>query len=301
MSMFNVKHATIGAGGDIRISQFKMTKARSDGFETPQQLDRFLRTKLTNKGLHTRWKRYGSWTFTDENDKASLLYAWSTSKGTKEHKYTYCLDDSNGIEAYDDLMLIRFPADNQPLSLSNHLDITQDHVKEWLECVLIPTNTAPQKALQPKPKPKSTSKPRNKSKTKPVHPDLVDDIGGIANPASTIGGDNDGDDNSDDDVLDVDDVNEEEEATAKDENILEDTLDNENDHDNDKVLLLGDDDEEEDDDDDDDDDDNNKISDDEDDDFENTFDVDMLQYEKYTYTEHNKLVKKPLLLSLWTS
>ena len=296
MSLFNVKHATIGAGGDVRISQFKMTKAKSDGFETPLQLDKFLRTKLTNKGLHTQWKRYGSWTFTDEDEQHSLLYAWSTSKGTKEHSYTYCLEDNTSIKVYDDLLLMRFPSDNQPLSLSNHLDITQDHVKEWLECTLIPTYTETHNNLPPKPTSKPTPKPTSKptpkptskptSKSKPDTNTIDSEVSCITDPTSV---------NSDDDDIDRDG---DEEVTANDENILEDTLD---DTDTDKVLLIDDDEDDEDDDEDEEEDDSNKVSDDDDDDCENTFDVDMLQYETYTYPEQNKLVKKPLLLSLWTS
>lgn len=289
--MFNVKHAIIGAEGDIRIGTFKMTKAKSDGFDTPQQLDRFLRTKLKHKGLHTRWKRYGSWTFTDDNDNASHLYVWSTTKGTTQHKYTYQLDDSSPLEAYDDMMLMRFPADTSPITLNNHLDITQDHVKEWLECVLhrdekkaSSTNKKTSSANKKAKTKSKASKPKAKTQK---HTDPTNETLDEAN--------NDGDSDDDDDVLDVDEA-----VTAEDENILEDTLD---DTENNKELLL-DEDEDEDDDDDDDvgsDDEANRVSDDEDDDFESAFDTDMLEYEEYTYKEPNKLVKKPLLLSLWTN
>ena len=258
--MFNVKHAIIGAEGDIRIGTFKMTKAKSDGFDTPQQLDRFLRTKLKHKGLHTRWKRYGSWTFTDDSNNASHLYVWSTTKGTTQHKYTYQLDDCPPLEAYDDMMLMRFPADTSPITLNNHLDITQDHVKEWLECVL---HRDEKKASSTNKKTSSANK-KAKTKSKPSKPKAktqkhTDPTNETLDEANNDGDSDDDDD--DDDVLDVDEA-----VTAEDENILEDALD---DTENNKELLL-DEDEDEDDDDDDDvgsDDEANRVSDDEDDDF----------------------------------
>ena len=298
--MFNVKHAIIGAEGDIRIGTFKMTKAKSDGFDTHQQLDRFLRTKLKHKGLHTRWKRYGSWTFTDDSNNASHLYVWSTTKGTAQHKYTYQLDDGPPLEAYDDMMLMRFPADTSPITLKNHLDITQDHVKEWLECVLHRDEKEASSTNEKTPSANKTSsstnkKPASKNKSKPSKPKAKTQKHTDPTNETLDEANNEGDsDEDDDDVLDVDEA-----VTAEDENMLEDALD---DTENNKELLLDEDeDDEEEDDDAGSDDEGNRVSDDEDDDFESAFDTDMLQYEEYTYNEPNKLVKKPLLLSLWTN
>ena len=278
-----------------------MTKAKSDGFDTPAKLDRFLRTKLKNKGLHTQWKRYGSWTFTDNDGCASHLYAWSTTKGTQEHGYVYNLDESQPpLVAFDDLLLLRFPEDNKQLSLHRHLPITPDHVKEWLACVL-PIDKAegdvakPESKPKPKPKPKQKSKKGGGSSSNPKKPQKGSKSASAApkeeSSVDTLDEPNASDDDQDSNVLDA----EEADATAEDENILEDTLD---DNDNDKELLL-----EEDDDDEEDcgsDDETAKMSDDEDDDFESAFDTDMLQCEPYTYNKPNKLVGQPLLLSLWT-
>lgn len=292
--MFNVNHAVIGADGSIRVRDFKMTKTKSDGFDTPVKLDRFLRTKLENKGLHTQWRRYGSWTFTDDDGCASHLYAWSTTKGTTEHGYVYSLEESQPpLAAFDDLLLLRFPEDNEQLSLHQHLPITQDHVKEWLECVL-PTDDAAGDVLPPAPKQRPKKGGSSSKQKKP--PKAPKSTSTAANKGvgavDTLYEPNASDDDDESNVLDVDD----EDATAEDENILEDTLD---DNDNDKELLL----EEDDDDEEDgasDDDETTKMSDDEEDDFESAFDTDMLQCEAYTYDMPNKLVGQPLLLSLWT-
>lgn len=284
--MFSVNHAVIGADGSIRVRDFKMTKAKSDGFDTPTKLDRFLRTKLENKGLHTQWKRYGSWTFTDDDGFASHLYAWSTTKGTLEHGYVYSLDESRPpLAAFDDLLLLRFPEDNDQLSLHQHLPITPDHVKEWLECVL-PADEAAVVA-PPKHPPKkggASSKPKKTQKA-------PKSTSAGAEVVETMDEPNASDEEEESNVLDVD----EEDATAEDENILEDALD---DNENNKELLL----EEYDDDEEDgvSDDETAKMSDEEEDDFESAFDTDMLQCEAYTYDKSNKRIGQPLLLSLWT-
>lgn len=290
--MFNVRHATIDATGKIQISSFKMTTSKNDGFDTPKKVDKFLRSKLKTKGHHKHWKRYGSWTFTTDDGQSSFLFVWAASKGTHKHNYTYLLDDTHAVEVYDDLLLMRFAVDSNSVQLNNHLPISKDHVKEWLNCVLESdvSTVSPVTML-------STVPPLSKQhdllvplqhsiKKKKQRTQMLGDDG-------TNNDDDDENENSDDDgTLDVD-----EEDTAKNENILEDALDD-NDNDNDKTLLLVEDDDDEESVDEELD---SKLSDDEDAEFESVFDTDVLPYEEYTYSEHNKLVKPPLLLSLWTN
>ena len=289
--MFNVQHATIDATGKIQIVSFKVTSGKNEQLDSSEKIDRFLRTKMKNKGHHKHWKRYGSWTFTnDDDDQPSLLYAWVASKGTCKHKYCYQLDDGKTHEVYDDLLLMRFPVSMTTMQLNEHLHISADHVKEWLECVLQHSEILTHEIST---EIEDTSTKLNKKKKKTQSSAL--DTGIIPDDNCT----SDAEDN-DTSVLDV----ENNDNTTKDENILEDTLDD-NDNDNDKVLLLDDDDDDEDDEDDDncsiDEDADTKLSDDEDTDFESEFDTDVLQYEDYTYTQQNKVVKRPLLLSLWTT
>lgn len=283
--MFNVRHATIDATGKIQISSFKMTTSKNDGFDTPEKVDKFLRSKLKTKGHHKHWQRHGSWTFTTDDGQSSFLFVWAASKGTHKHNYTYLLDDTQTVEVYDDLLLMRFPADSKSVQLNNHLPISKEHVKEWLNCVLesdvSTVSPVTMSSTLPLSKHHDLLVPLQQSKKKQRAQMLGDD---------DTNNDEDDENSDDDDALVVDD-----EDTAKNENMLEDALD---DNDTDKTLLLVEDDDDEESVDEEMD---SKLSDDEDAEFESVFDTDVLPYEEYTYPEHNKLVKPPLLLSLWTN
>lgn len=282
MPMFDVHHAIISANGKINISSFKMSKAKCAGLDTDEKQTRFLRTKMKNKGLHTRWKRYGSWTFMDDVGHASHLYVWCFTHGTLQHKYSYSFEENGSTIAFDDLLLMQFPVENNNLNLENHMNIQKEHVKEWLQCVIVNNEeTTPYKKPRPS---QQKPKTRPKSNAKQNEETLVDD--NIPKNKST----DDSDDDSDISQLsEIDDLDDDEEK-IDDENKLEDDLDDVTEH-----LILDDDDEVEKWSDD------EKLSDDENiADVETPLDNDILCYESYTYPEQNRIVQKSLALSLWT-
>lgn len=284
--MFDVHHAIISANGTINISSFKMSKAKCAGLDTDEKQTRFLRTKMKNKGLHTRWKRHGSWTFMDNAGHASHLYAWYFTQGKSQHKYAYAFEENESTIVFDDLLLMRFPVENNDFNLENHVKIQKEHVKEWLQCVIsnnegttTSKHSAKKKTTQPKPK----NQPKKKSNAKKNEETLVDE--NIPKNKNTA-------DSDDDSVLshlsEIEDLGDDEEK-IDDENKLEDDLDDVTEH-----LLLDDDDDV-----DASEDEVEKWSDDENiPDVETPLDDDTLRYESYTYPEQNLIVRKPLTLSV---
>ena len=279
--MFDVHHAIIRADGTINISSFKMTKTKCSGLDTDEKKTRFLRTKMKQKGLHTRWKRYGSWTFMDDAGNASHLYAWCFTKGTNQHQHSYFFEDNEDIIVFDDLLLMRFPVDTQSLQLENHMKIHKEHVKEWLQCVFQSSETMSHSTEF---KSSSNTKQQSKSGAKRKKELFIDKS--ISEHKNAEDAEDSGDD------LDISQLSDVEEDKVGDENELEDDLDDVT-----EQLLLDDDDDV-----DASDDEAEKWSDDENvTEPETPLDDDMLGYESYTYPEKNLIVqKKPLALSLWT-
>ena len=143
--MISFSGCIIQASGEIEYNKsFRIRTSKACTFEGDEKLlNGFLRTKMKNKGYHGSWKRYGSWTFfEDDTDTPSYLYAWGYSKGKHVHENDYVMK-TEPIKLFDDLLLMRLRTPSLKVELSDTLPISNDIVTEWLKCICISKKTVP--------------------------------------------------------------------------------------------------------------------------------------------------------------
>ena len=309
--MLSVPCTLVHADGAVEHTAFRMTVPKLATLEAKggDAVDTFLRSKVTHKGYHGSWRRYGSWTLQDEGGEETYLFAWAYGKGAAPHAKCYTLD-SEAMQVYDDVLLLRFPA-LDAVTLAEAMALTEPQVSGWLGCIAVAAAAAPKatpaaKAKAKKKKPKPKAKPA--AATAPVQLPVKDETAvfeveeegllkdgsaatatfALADPA------NDDASGSDDDELPV---NNNPATTAQSE-------DEDNDEDNDDeddvadgpidtaLFDLEEGDAEE------------GVDDEDDDDAEPAVDVleaHMLQYEDYEYHDKTIPCQLPSLYSLWTS
>ena len=85
--MLSVPCTLVHADGAVEHTAFRMTAPKLATLEAKGEdaVDGFLRSKVTHKGYHGSWRRYGSWTLQDEGGEETYLFAWAYSKGAAPH------------------------------------------------------------------------------------------------------------------------------------------------------------------------------------------------------------------------
>lgn len=170
--MLSVPCTLVHADGSVEHTAFRMTASKLATLENkgPDAVDAFLRSKVTHKGYHGSWRRYGSWTLQDEGGEETYLFAWAYGKGTALHAKWYTLD-SEAVQVYDDILLIRFPELNT-VTLANAQALTAPQVSGWLGCIEVAaTNLAP----KAKAKKKKKGKARTSASKLPVQLPVKDE------------------------------------------------------------------------------------------------------------------------------
>ena len=313
--MLSVPCTLVHADGAVEHTAFRMTAPKLATLEAKGEdaVDAFLRSKVTHKGYHGSWRRYGSWTLQDEGGEETYLFAWAYGKGAAPHAKCYTLD-SEAMQAYDDVLLLRFPA-LDAVTLAKAMALTEPQVSGWLGCIAVAaavaaapkaTPAAKAKAKSKKKKPKPKAKPA--AATAPVQLPVKDETavfeveeegllkdGSVATATFALADPaNDDASGSDDDELPVN-TNAATTAQSDDEDNDEDNDDEDDVADGpiDTALFdLEEGDAEE------------AVDDEDDDDAEPAVDVleaHMLQYEDYEYHDKTIPCQLPSLYSLWTS
>ena len=302
--MLSVPCTLVHADGAVEHTAFRMTAPKLATLEAKgaDAVDAFLRSKVTHKGYHGSWRRYGSWTLQDEGGDETYLFAWAYGKGAAPHAKCYTLD-SEAMQVYDDVLLLRFPA-LDAVTLAEAMALTEPQVSGWLGCIAV--------AAAPKPKAKSKAK-KKKPKAKPaaamapVQLPVKDETavfeveeegllkdGSAATATFTLADPaNDDASGSDDDELPVN-TNTATTAQSDDEDNDEDNDDEDDVADGPIDTALFDLEEA----------DAEAVDDEDDDDAEPAVDVleaHMLQYEDYEYHDKTIPCQLPSLYSLWTS
>ena len=307
--MLSVPCTLVHADGAVEHTAFRMTAPKLATLEAKggDAVDAFLRSKVTHKGYHGSWRRYGSWTLQDEGGEETYLFAWAYGKGAAPHAKCYTLD-SEAMQAYDDVLLLRFPA-LDAVTLAKAMALTEPQVSGWLGCIAAAAAAPKAKS---KAKKKKTRKANPKAKpaaaTAPVQLPVKDETavfeveeegllkdGSVATATFALADPaNDDASGSDDDELPVN-TNAATTAQSDDEDNDEDNDDEDDVADGpiDTALFdLEEGDAEE------------AVDDEDDDDAEPAVDVleaHMLQYEDYEYHDKTIPCQLPSLYSLWTS
>jgi len=287
-----------------------MTHAKYESLKTETELNRFLRGKMKQKGVHTKWKKYGSWTLTHNNNGHTHIYAWAFLKGTEAHKNAYFLNTKEPNVIFDDMLLLQFNEKNsKDIPLQNSIPLTTEDITDWLECVLQKNDMTKSidKPVKPKRKTKQSADTKKKTSiassidvnTKLIvvnesEDDVVEDTIDIVmdDDAIDVVLDDDAIEDTDDENLDEADDHCSEQSNSDDETGIN------------KALLVVEDDEQ-------DDNDNNlsasdideSWSDDDNDVVDETdtiYDDNVLQFENYTYAVASNSCPPNTMLSLWT-
>lgn len=301
--MFHVNHAIVSANGSVKTSSFRMMHSKYETIQTEKELDKFLRNKMKHKGVYTQWKRFGSWTLSQNDDTKTHIYMWSFLKGNEPHTHQYVLDNDQPQQVYDDMLLLQFrEKDSANIPLKESLPWTKDNIADWLECVVQQSKKQVKKKKASLPKKKSSipkqstpaPKPPTLQKTKSTD-NCEDDLMSMDDEETLLS------DNDDEDEIVIETENADAIDTKDNDCSGTDSDDDENGVNNSFLI---------DDDDDDDDDENmsdvdDKLSDDDEDDdanhmLEAIYDDNVLMFEEYTYD--TQCVNRPnnTLLSLWT-
>jgi len=185
-------------------------------------MDTFLRSKMKHKGIHTHWKRFGSWTLTHDTDMETHLYMWAFLKGTEKHTHSYdVMNNNNTQDVFDDMLLLHFQTEKSgEIPLINSIPVTNENIADWLECVVHKTEM---ELCDPvKPKKSHQSKKKNQKTKKNKIPPIGDDMDVVSHPTEDnttednttqnesdgdgddYDDDNDNDDDDDDDDADID-------------------------------------------------------------------------------------------------
>ena len=307
--MLSVPCTLVHADGAVEYTAFRMTAPKLATLEAKGEdaIDAFLRSKVTHKGYHGSWQRYGSWTLQDEGGDDTYLFAWAYGKGAAPHTKCYTLD-SEAMQVYDDVLLLRFPG-LEAVTLAEAMALTEPQVSGWLGCITVTAQAAPNAKSKAKKKKKPKPKPKATGATAPVQLPVKDETavfeveeegllkdgsGATATFALAVPA-NDNASGSDDDDLPVNTNAAATTAQSDDEENVEDNDDEDDVADGPIDTALFDLDEV---------DAEEGVEDEDDDDAEPAVDVleaHMLQYEDYEYHDKTIPCQLPSLYSLWTS
>ena len=166
--MLSVPCTLVHADGAVEHTAFRMTAPKLATLEAKgaDAIDAFLRSKVTHKGYHGSWQRYGSWTLQDEGGEETYLFAWAYGKGAAPHAKCYTLG-SEAMQVYDDVLLLRFPA-LDTVTLAEAMALTEPQVSGWLGCIAVAAQAASK--VTPAAKGKGKSKGKRKAKKKKPKP-----------------------------------------------------------------------------------------------------------------------------------
>ena len=166
--MLSVPCTLVHADGAVEHTAFRMTAPKLTTLEAKgaDAVDAFLRSKVTHKGYHGSWRRYGSWTLQDEGGEETYLFAWAYGNGAAPHAKCYTLD-SEAMQVYDDVLLLRFPA-LDAVTLAEAMALTEPQVSGWLGCIAVAAQVVPKTAPAAKSKSKAKKKKKKKKKPKPA-------------------------------------------------------------------------------------------------------------------------------------
>ena len=164
--MLSVPCTLVHADGVVEHTAFRMTAPKLATLEAKggDAVDAFLRSKVTHKGYHGSWRRYGSWTLQDEGGEETYLFAWAYGKGAAPHAKCYTLD-SDAMQVYDDVLLLRFPA-LDAVTLTKAMALTEPQVRRvaGLHCGGGGSQRRP--SPRQRARPKARRRPRRRSQAK---------------------------------------------------------------------------------------------------------------------------------------
>ena len=133
----NVQYARIDADSKLSIQSFVMTQDKFNALQNENELNKYLRSKLHNKGSYKSWSRFGSWTLENEKQPNTFVYAWAYLKGKKSHEYKYNFGTEDSLQLYDDVLLLQFAKEQgNIIDLANTIPFEEEQISGWLECVM---------------------------------------------------------------------------------------------------------------------------------------------------------------------